>query len=131
MYAIQNRSLLYEKTKPMTATAEVLPVGLYPAHLQAIKPFENAYSPRYRFVFCIDDDTHQGQTVTLTTATNLNRKSKLGQTVKALLGRELSDSELINSFNPACLIGTVCEILITQETNKAGRVYATIDRILR
>ena len=130
MYVANDRTLVNE-IRPMTQDNEVLPAGLYPAHLKAIDSFQNAYSPRYRFVFCIDDDMNHGQTITLTTATNLNSKSKLGQTIKALLGRELSDRELINSFNPACLIGTVCKILTTHETNKAGKVYSTIDRILR
>ena len=132
MHAIQNRSLLYDGAThgPMPA-CDLIPPGLYEAALNEVQRYESNWGERIGFVFRITEGEHTGKTVTLSTATNLTRLSKLGQTVSDLLARELNDAELVYGFKPECLKGTECKILVDEHTTRSGTPYATVGRILR
>jgi len=132
MDAIQNRTLLYEKPKqgPPLPACDLMPAGLYPACLSTVTRYESQWGPRIGFVFCISEGAHKGKTVTLTTGTNLSRQSKLGETLRGLLARELADYELRAGFDPECLEGTECRILVEERATRCGTPYMTVDRIL-
>jgi len=131
MQAIQNRSLLYESPdqKPLPAT-DVVPRGIYAAQLAEVHQFTNAWGERWAFVFRITDEAHQGEQVMLSTATRLTRQSRLGQTIEALLGRELTDAELLYQYQPKQLKGKPCQIVLGQAATKAGKTYTTVEHIL-
>jgi hypothetical protein len=131
MQSIQNRTLLYETSqqKPLPA-CDSIPAGLYPARLDSVTRYQGGWSERVGFVFHIAEGKYLGKTVTLSTATNLNRQSKLGETLHGLLGRELSDAEVTGGFDPECLVGTECDVLVMKRTNRSGKAYLTVDRIL-
>jgi hypothetical protein len=131
MHAIQNRSHLYKNALSTKQDSGTLPVGIYHACLDAVQRLRNSFGSRYSFVFRITEGRYAGETVTLSTSTNLSQHSKLGLTIKAMLGRELASHELTKEFNPICLSGTGCRILTVQESNRAGKIYATVDRILK
>jgi len=132
MENIQDRSLLYEQTVDKALPAgDLIPAGLYGACLVEVQNYDSAWGERVGFVFRITEGEHTGKRVTLSTATNLSRMSKLGQTIRGLLARELADYEIRSGFDPQCLEGTECRILVDEHKTRSGTPYATVDRILR
>jgi len=132
MENIQDRSLLYKQTEHTVMPAgELIPPGLYEASLAEVHKYDSAWGDRIGFVFRITEGEHTGKIVTLSTATNLSRMSKLGQTLHGLLARELADYEIRDGFDPQCLEGTECRILVDEHKTRSGAPYATVDRILR
>jgi len=130
MESILNRSLLYKNTADKALPAGALiPAGLYAACLDEVQNYDSAWGERIGFVFRITEGEHTGKRVTLSTATNLNRMSKLGQTLRGLLARELTDNEIRAGFDPHSLTGTACRILVDERTTRSGTPYATVDRI--
>jgi len=132
MENIQDRSLLYEQTADKALPAgEFIPAGLYGACLDQVQKYDSAWGERIGFVFRITEGEHTGKMVSLSTATNLSRMSKLGWTIRGLLARELTDNEIRTGFDPQCLKGTECRILVDERLTRCGTRYAAVDRILR
>ena len=132
MENIQDRSLLYEQTAhTVMPSGELIPSGLYEASLAKVHKYPSAWGDRIGFVFRITEGEYTGKLVTLSTATNLGRMSKLGQTLHGLLARELTDYEIRDGFDAQCLEGTECRILVDERTTRNGTPYATVGRILR
>ena len=75
-------------------SGELIPSGLYEASLAKVHKYPSAWGDRIGFVFRITEGEYTGKLVTLSTATNLGRMSKLGQTLHGLLARELTDYEI-------------------------------------
>jgi hypothetical protein len=135
MHDIQNRSLLYENTAdkplPILPKAEVIPRGIYPARLVDIQKFSNAWGERLAFVFEVSGGEQAGKRVVSSTATALTKRSKLGQTVAALMGRELTDAEALYGCDPKRLIGTDCRVVLGMAATRAGKPYTTVENILK
>jgi len=128
----QKNKFVAPKTADQALPAsELIPAGLYGASLVEVQHYDSTWGERIGFVFLITEGEHTGKKVTLTTATNLNRMSKLGQTLRGLLARELTDNEIRSGFDPHSLTGTECRVLVDERTTRCGTPYATVDRILR
>jgi len=131
MHDIQNRSLLYEKTEPNPLpTTALIPRGVYAAQVDEVRPFSNAWGDRIAFVFQITDGEHSGKRVILSASTTLSQRSRLGQTVAALLGRELAEAEIEGDYDPCGLHGIACNLVLGQAATKAGKPYTTVENIL-
>ena len=131
MHAIQNRSLLYEKTEPKALPAtDLIPRGIYAAKLAEVRPFINAWGERLAFVFEVTEGQYTGSRVIRSTSTTVSRRSRLGQTIAALLGRELNDDEALYGYDPSHLKGTDCRLVLGQAATKAGKPYTTVQNIL-
>jgi len=132
MHDIQNRSLLYEMPPGIAmAACDLVPPGLYQATLTEVKRYVSNWGERVGFVFCITEGHYANSTVTLSTATNLSRSSKLGRTLADLLARELTDAELLYGFQPERLKGTECKILVDEHSTRCGTPYSEVGRVLR
>ena len=131
MENIQNRSLLYEQTADKALPAGALiPRGVYDGQLVEVLRFSNVWGKRLTFVFEITAGEHAGDRVTLSTSRTLSRYSKLGQTVAALLGRELMEDELLYGYKPDNLKGVTCRLVLGRAATKAGKPYTTVENIL-
>ena len=129
METIQNRSLLY-KTPAALPPSDLIPPGVYHAQLDDVQRFSNSFGDRLGLVFAVTKGAHAGEVVTLSTSTNLSRQSRLGKTMKALLGRELSDADLEYGYEPDKLIGTPCQLVLGRAATRAGKPYTTVENVL-
>lgn len=109
---------------------EVVPDGLYPAQLTAVKEFENSYGPRLGFEFTLGGDA-QGQTVMRSTTPKLTPKSKLGELLRGLMGRDIDSMDMDCGFDLETLVGTACQVMIRQSHGKNGKVYSNVEGVFR
>ena len=132
MDAIQKGTVLYERP-PLEALpkTDVIPRGVYPARLFDVRRFTNAWGDRLAFMYEITEGEQAGKRVIQSTATALSKRSKLGQTVATLLGRELTDNEALYGYDPRGLIGTECKLVLGLAATRAGKPYTTVENILK
>lgn len=104
----------------------LIPDGIYRAVLPGVHRFENIYGARIGFEFTLTGSALSGATITHTTSSNLNPKSKLYATVRCLLARELTARELNGEIDWDSLKGSSCRDLIPAVSNKSGFVYSGI-----
>ena len=129
METIQNRSLLY-KTPASMPPSDLIPPGVYHAQLDKVQRFSNAFGDRLGLVFVITEGEHAGEVATLSTSLKMSRQSRLGKTMKGLLGRELSDAELVYDYKPDKLIGALCQLVLGRAATRAGKPYTTVENVL-
>lgn len=110
-------------------TADHVPNGTYQVNLTAVKAFTTCYGERMGFEFTISRGNEKGKVLMRSTATNLTPQSKLAEVIRGLLGRDLTDHECEQGFDPESLIGRQCWILVQQAKNKSGVAFSNIDRI--
>lgn len=113
------------------APAVLIQDGTYPAKLSNIKRFANTYGERIGFEFTIEGGPADGQKVMRSTAPQLTRQSKLAEVLVGLLGRELTETELMGGIDLAELIGCECQILVLQARSKTGAVYSNVERVFK
>lgn len=118
------------KAKAPTAAA-VLKDGTYKARLTSIRQFSNAYGERMGFEFTIEEGNHAGQTVMRSTAPQLTRQSKLADVIRGMIGRELTEHELVAGFDVEQLVDKTCNILVLQSRGKSGVVYSNVERVFQ
>lgn len=116
------------KPKAPTASAAVKD-GTYLADLSGIRQFANAYGNRIGFEFTIRGGPFDGMAVMRSTAPQLSRQSKLAEVLVGLLGRDLTQAELMGGIDLEELIGSQCQILVLQSKSKTGAVYSNVERV--
>lgn len=116
------------KPKAPTASAQVKD-GTYPAELSGIRQFANAYGTRIGFEFTIKGGQFDGLAVMRSTAPQLTPQSKLAEVLVGLLGRQLTQTELMGGIDLEALIGSPCRILVLQARGKTGAVYSNVERV--
>jgi hypothetical protein len=118
--------------KPKAPTpATVVKDGTYKARLTTIRQFTNTYGERLGFEFTIEDGNHAGQTVMRSTAPQLTRQSKLADVIRGVIGRELTEHELVAGFDLEELVDKSCNILVLQSRSKSGAVYSNVERVFQ
>lgn len=105
--------------------------GTYDARVSNITQFENSYGPRIGFEFCIIGGEYDGQIIMRSTAPQLTRQSKLVEVIEGILGRPLTDHEMVAGFDLEDLLDLRCSILVLQSRSKSGAVYASVERVFR
>ena len=103
--------------------------GTYRAIVSNIKTFANNYAERIRFDFTIELPTTDGEKIIRSTASQINKQFKLMKVIQGILGRELTDKELLDGFDLKDLINKECNILVLQSKGKTGVVYPNVERI--
>lgn len=117
--------------KPNKGKAAVVPNGTYDSELTAVKQFQNVYGDRIGFEFTLEGEDVAGLTVMRSTSHNLSKQSKLAELVKALLGRNLTETELSRGMDIEALVGTKCKVLVLQSTGKGGQVYSNVEQVFK
>lgn len=113
--------------KPKAATKpEVVGDGLYQATLTKVNQFSNSYGQRIGFEFTLDG----GEKIMRSTSPVLSDKGQLNNVLMGLLGRELARQEIEQGIDVEALIGTVCQVLVTQSRSKAGALFSNIEKVL-
>ncbi len=69
-----------------------------------IKTFANNYGERVGFEFTIRGSQFDGEKITRSTASQINKRSKLTEVIQGILGRELTGKELQDGFDLKDLI---------------------------
>ena len=113
---------------------EVRPVvsikdGTYKARVSNIKTFSNNYGERIGFEFTISGGQYDGEQVMRSTAPQLSRQSKLAEVIEGVIGREMTEKELMGGFDLEDLIDQSCSILVLQNKTKTGVAYSNIERV--
>ena len=101
--------------------------GVHRAVLSDINEFENSYGHRLGFEFRLRD----GKVVMRSTGPNLTTKSKLGEILRGLLGRDLTDREVNQGLDIEALIGTECNVLVRQGRGKSGNTYSNVEQVFQ
>jgi len=109
---------------------ELVPDGVYPAQLTAVKEFENSYGPRLGFEFTLGGSA-QGQTVMRSTTPKLTAKSKLAELLRGLAGRDIDQTDLACGFDVESLVGTDCQVIIRHSQGKNGKRYSIVEGVFR
>ena len=109
---------------------ELVPDGVYPAQLTAVKEFENSYGPRLGFEFTLSG-AGEGKTVMRSTAPKLTPKSKLAELLRGLMGREVDDMDIACGFDVESLVGTDCQVIIRQSRGKSGKLYSNVEGVFQ
>ena len=118
------------KVKPKAATpAASIKDGTYRATVSNLKQFANTYGERIGFEFTIQGGQFDGERVMRSTAPQLSKQSKLAEVIEGILGRELTDKELLGGFDLDELIDKECNILVLQSKSKAGVTYSNVERV--
>lgn len=118
--------------KPKAAkAAPIVREGTYDAELTGVSQFSNAYGPRIGFEFTIQGGDYNGVQLLRSTAPQLSAKSRLADVLSGLLGRELTESELMGGMDVEALIGTRCRVLVLTGRNRSGGVFSNIERIFK
>jgi hypothetical protein len=78
--------------------------GTYRAAVSNIKTFANNYGERVGFEFTIRGSQFDGEKITRSTASQINKRSKLTEVIQGILGRELTGKELQDGFDLKDLI---------------------------
>lgn len=113
-------SLMKEQEPPMIAD------GLYAATLVKVSEYANAFGPRVKFEFQLGGGEH----ISKSTAAALSEKGQFVQVVQALIGRDLTASEIDEGINTGTLIGCDCRLLVVQTKNRAGIWFSNIEKVL-
>lgn len=99
--------------------------GIYPATLSGVSMTENTYGERLGFQFTLPD----GKVLLRTVSPTFTPKSKVAEILSGLTGHRVSPAEAA-SLDVEGLIGTQCQVIVTQSQNKAGVKYSNIERVL-
>jgi hypothetical protein len=108
-----------------TAKPELVQEGIHSATLTNVTAFSNAYGERIGFEFTLEDDSK----VMRSTNTALTARSKLTEVIQGLMGRALTSKELEAGVDLDELIGTECQVLVTNSASKNGAVYSNVEKI--
>jgi hypothetical protein len=103
--------------------------GTYRTTVSNIKTFANDYGERIGFEFTITGSQFDGEKITRSTASQINKKSKLTEVIQGILGRELTGKELQDGFALKDLINKECNILVLQAKSQTGVVYPNVERV--
>lgn len=103
--------------------------GVYRAVLVEIRPYRNSFEDRLIFNFQLQGEGVQGLVVSRSTSPNLSLKSKLADTLRGLLGRDLTDREIDDGIDTAMLVGTACHVVIQNRQNKNGKTYPDVEMV--
>lgn len=117
--------------KPRPTDTTVIKDGTYQATLADIRQFQNSYGDRIGFTFRIEGGPFDGAKVMRSTAPQLSKASKLAEMIEGVLGRSLTDRELIDGFDLDKLKGNQCSILVLQSRSKGGQIYSNIERVFQ
>lgn len=115
--------------KPKSKAAEVVPDGTYKATLSKVTQFENAYGQRIGFEFTLQGNGVDGHTVMRSTSPNLSPTGKLADVLRGLLGRDLTQDELVKGVDAEALAGRECSVLVLSAKGKNGNTYSNVERI--
>lgn len=118
------------KPKAPTPAANIKD-GTYRARLTGIKQFANAYGDRIGFEFTVDGGPHDGQAIMRSTAPQLTPASKLAEVVEGLLGRSLTQTELLKGIDLEALIGSECQILVLQGRSRTGATFSNVEKVFQ
>ena len=103
--------------------------GTYRTTVSNIKTFANDYGERIGFEFTITGSQFDGEKITRSTASQINKQSKLTEVIQGILGRELTGKELQDGFALKDLINKECNILVLQAKSQTGVVYPNVERV--
>ena len=103
--------------------------GTYRTTVSNIKTFANDYGERIGFEFTISGSQFDGEKITRSTASQINKQSKLTEVIQGILGRELTGKELQDGFDLKDLINKECNILVLQSKSQTGVVYPNVERV--
>ena len=103
--------------------------GTYRAIVSNIKTFANNFGERVGFEFTISGSQFDGEKITRSTASQINKQSKLTEVIQGILGRELTGKELQDGFDLKDLINKECNILVLQSKSQTGVVYPNVERV--
>ena len=103
--------------------------GTYRAIVSNIKTFANNFGERIGFEFTISGSQFDGEKITRSTASQINKQSKLTEVIQGILGRELTGKELQDGFDLKDLINKECNILVLQSKSQTGVVYPNVERV--
>jgi hypothetical protein len=115
--------------KPKSKAVDLVPDGNYKAELSKVTQFTNAYGLRVGFEFTLLDNGVLGYKVLKSTSTQLSASGNLADTLRGILGRELTAEELTKGIDVDALVGTQCGVMVMQSKNKTGAVYSNVQRI--
>jgi len=114
--------------KQQHSYGEIVPEGAYLADLLKAEQFENAHGERIGLVFQIAEGEAEGACVNFTAAPKLTRQSKLTLFIQGLLGRELTDHEMLEGFDLDTLAGHRYAIQAKHDKGRTGNQYAEVCR---
>lgn len=117
---VQDRSVLYKTPEPV-----VVPEGIYPAVLVGVRCFANAFGQRVGLVFEITSGPHKGAELMEAAALNPSPRGKLADLLRGIGG---AAGDLATARE---LVGRRCQIVVRNETSKAGKTYAAIIQTMR
>ena len=103
--------------------------GTYRTTVSNIKTFANNFGERIGFEFTISGSQFDGEKITRSTASQINKQSKLTEVIQGILGRELTGKELQDGFDLKDLINKECNILVLQSKSQTGVVYPNVERV--
>jgi len=107
-------------------TAELLPVGEYPAVIAAIEPAEGTFGPQLKFTFELTG-VHEGKMLMGWCSQSFNGKSKLFAWAKAAFARDIPlgwDLQVDTLLNRAVILA------VTKKVGQDGSEYNRIDSVL-
>jgi len=104
---------------------DTLPEGTYPATFAAIEPMSNESGTFWKWGF---DTTYEGEAhrITATSSPRLTRKTKAGEWVQTLIGRQLDPGE---DFDFDTIVGNPCQLVLIIHDADSGE-YNRVDRVL-
>lgn len=108
---------------------ELVASGVYQAELTEVKTFTNSFGERIGFVFTLRGGDTEGKSLMRSCSPQLTRNSKLGEILKGLLKRELTEAEMRKGLDLETLIGTRCQVLVVNEQGKTGHRYSNIGQV--
>lgn len=100
-----------------------VPDGPHRAELLRVYPFANAYGARVMFEFRLTGGDLDGGTIVHSAAPTKSPHGKLAETVRGLVGREPTESELLTLDG---LVGRACTIIVRTVTNRSGKSYPSV-----
>ena len=116
---MRTNPVLFVRGHAAAAPSPDIPDGPHRAELLRVYPFTNAYGDRVMFEFLLMD----GGTVSLSAAPSRSPHGKLVETLRGLVGREPTESELAT---PERLVGRACTIIVRTATNRSGKRYPSV-----
>ena len=120
-------TLVIKQRPPMSTP--LIPTAEYVAEVSSVGEYENAFEHRLAFKFTITEGDYAGMMIERRTAVSLTPKSKLGETVAALFGRELTDNDLLSGVDLDQLVGTHCRVSVVHRRDRSGTPYNDIDYV--
>ncbi len=108
-----------------TSKPDIAQEGIHSATLTNVKEFSNAYGQRIGFEFTLENNS------ILMRSTNvlLSEKSNLADVIRGLKGRTLNPNEFEDGIDLHNLIGTKCQVFVSNSSSKNGIMYSKVEKI--